>query len=824
MESVANEYQEFLAKKQIIHKATGFTVSESAIHPILKPYQNALTRYALRKGRSEIGAGTGLGKTLMLLEFARFVHRHTMKSVLIVAPLYVAWQTIDMAKDLLEMTINYARNSSEIDKISITNYPRLKHFVNANLGGIVFDESSIFKGEASKYFQVAKQVCEGIDFRLCTSATPNPNSDEEISKQSEILGIMTTKEFEGNFLVNRQDGNKFQLSKEAIEGTRQENGNLTLADIQSLAVMKNKGKGKAERQGWQLRPHGKEKFYRWLASWLMAVKLPSDLGFSDEGYILPELVINPVFVDANYIPEGQLVFTGLGGVGDRSRVRKITMEERCLEAQRIIGDSTDQWIVWCGLNPEADRMKQLLDGKAINVQGSDKLEKKIEGIKSFIEGHTQILVSKTQICGHGSNFQHCHKMIFVGLSDSWEAFYQAIKRIHRFMQEHRCEVWVILSEEEREIWDNVVQKGERAELMTKKLIENAGEYQKEELDSTSAQKDVYTEDEYKTDKYWIMLGDSCERMKEIESNSVGLSVYSPPFGDLFIYSNSARDLGNNIDDIHFLKHYKFIVDELLRATMPGRLTVVHAADIHTRKKIDGYIGLKGLTHNIVKLYEDAGWHWKGSIPIAKNPQAAAIRLKAHELMFATMERDSIRLMPVQPDYLLVFAKPGQNPTPVLPTENLEMDRDDWIVRAGQNWLNTVDFKSLEEITENEFLEYAKEVYRNRGTIWKDIRETEVLQHKGKSGSRLDEDDIKHICPLQLDVVEWAIKLWSNPGETVFTPFMGIGTEVYQAVMFERYGIGIELKPEYFYKAHENIQEAVRLSTQEDFLSMLGIEV
>ncbi len=662
---------------------------------------------------------------------------------------------------------------------------------------------------------------------MCASATPNPNSDEEISKQSEILGIMTTKEFEGNFLVNRQDGNKFQLSKEAIEGVRKENGSLELGDIQSLAVMKNKDKGKAERQGWQLRPHGREKFYKWLSSWMMAVKLPSDLGFSDEGYILPELVINPIFVNADYVPEGQLVFTGLGGVGDRGKVRKITLEERCVEAQRIIGDSTDQWIVWCGLNPEADRMKELLGDKAVNVQGSDKLEKKIGSIKSFIDGDIQILISKTQICGHGSNFQHSHKMIFVGLSDSWEAFYQAIKRIHRFMQEHRCEVSVILSEEEREVWENVVQKGEKAEMMTKQLIENAEQYQKEELDDTASQKEVYAEDEYKTDKYWIMLGDSCERMKEIRGSSVGLSIYSPPFGDLFVYSNTVRDLGNSTNSEIFHIHYRFIVDELLRITMPGRKTVVHVADIHYRKGKDGRLGVRDFAGEVIRLYENCGWHHQGRIAIAKNPQLAANRLKVDNLKFQTIDRDSARLMPVQPDYLLVFNKPGKNQVPILPRPRDELDNERWIVWAGNTYVNA-NFESLGDIkTEEDFIEYAKMIWRERnGVVWDDIKEMEVLKnHKGKKGARVNEDDIKHICPLQLEPVGRIIKLWSNPGETVVTPFMGSGTEVYQAIMFGRYGVGIELKPEYFYQlAYKNVQEAVRLSTQEDLFSLTRVEV
>ena len=787
-------YNEFLKEKQIIHKSTGFNVDENDINPVLFPHQNALTRYALRKGRSAILADTGLGKTLMELEFARIVTLRTNKPVLIVMPLYVAYQTLEMAESLLGYHVTFADETMDIcpgQSIYVTNYEKLHKFEGADFGALVFDESSIFKGEG-KFFERAKTLTKNMPFVLCASATPSPNSIEEMGRQAEVLGIMTVPEMKATFFINRQEGKKGQ------------------------------------RQGWQLKPYAQEQFYKWLASWAMAIKKPGDLGFSDKGYDLPPLTITPIFIDGGYIPEGQLLFTGLKGISDRSSVRKMTLEPKCQMATEIIGDDPDQWIVWCGLNPEATRMKQLLGDKSINVQGSDSTDRKVKALQGFSNNEIQVLISKTKICGHGSNFQNAHKMIFVGLSDSWEAFYQAIKRIHRFKQDTPCEVYVILAEEERQIWDNVIEKGNEAEIMTKYLVENASQYQRAELDLKSDETTPYIVDEIKNDQFRIMLGDSSERLREIEDDSIGLSVYSPPFEDLFVYSNTERDLGNSATKEDFYTHYGYIVGELLRVTMPGRKTVVHVADIHARKSKDGFLGLKDFSGNVIQLYIDHGWHYQGRIPIAKNPQATAIRLKAHELMFATMKRDAARLMPVQPDYFLVFTKPGKNAIPVLPMENGEMNEDTWIDWAGNTWLNGLGEKLEDDsLTKEDFLAIAEQVYEHYKTgnpIWDDIRETKVLQHKGKHSSRLGEKDTKHICPLQLDPVERAVKLWSNPGETVLTPFMGIGTEVYQAVMFERFGIGIELKPEYFYKAKENIEEAVRLSKQEDLFSLAGIEV
>jgi len=826
------EYSEFLKQKQLIHKASGFTVSEADISPVPFPHQNALIRYAIRKGKSAILADTGLGKTIMELEWARIITDHTDKPVLITMPLYVAYQTIGTSLELFNRELKFAEDKMIVSPgkgIYVTNYEKLHKFSGVDWGGLVFDESSIFKGQG-KFFNRAKSLAQGVPFVLLASATPNPNSPEEMGMQSDVLGIMSEAEMKSTFFINRQDSKAISQSDVAKRSIEKAGAN-SLSEI-PFADLKISAKGnKKERQGWQLAPHGKEKFYQWLASWAMAVKLPSDIGFNDEGYILPKLTITPIFLDTGYVPENQLVFTGLAGVGDRSKVRKLTLEDKCQMAMEIVGDSTDQWIVWCGLNPESTRIAQLLKEKKanfVNVQGSDKTDKKIEGLKSFTSGETQILISKAKICGHGSNFQNCHKMIFVGLSDSWESFYQSIKRIHRFNQFSDCEVYVLLAEEEREIWGNVEKKGLQAELMTKKLIENAGQYQMEELDMKAGQKQAYQTDDIKTDKYHIMLGDSCERLREIESNSVGLSIYSPPFEGLFVYSNTERDLGNSATKEDFYTHYGFIVEEMMRVTQPGRKTIVHAADIHARKGKDGFIGLKPFSDRVTALYNEKGWDFNGRIPIAKNPQATAIRLKAHELMFATMRRDAARLMPVQPDYLLVFTKPGKNENKILPMENGEMYENDWIKIAGNTWLNGMWGKlENDSLTEQDFIDIGKQIYehyKSGNPIWDDISETKVLQHTGKSRARLDQDDTKHICPLQLEPVERAIKLWSNPGDIVLSPFMGIGTEPYQAVMFDRYGIGIELKPAYFYKAAENMEKAVTLSQSVDLFSMAGIEV
>jgi len=265
-------------------------------------------------------------------------------------------------------------------------------------------------------------------------------------------------------------------------------------------------------------------------------------------------------------------------------------------------------------------------------------------------------------------------------------------------------------------------------------------------------------------------GDSAEVLQGLPESSVDMSVYSPPFADLFVYSNSERDLGNNRNMTEFLSHYRFIIREVLRVTKPGRLTCVHTADIPAMKGRDGYMGLRDFPGAVIQAYEDEGWVFWGWALVGKNPQAQAIRTKSHALLFKTLSNDSTNSRPAVLDRILFFKKPGENAVPVTPVENGEIDNETWIDWAGG--------------------------------IWTGIRETETLQYS----TARDTNDEKHICPLQLETIERCIKMYSNPGEIVLTPFMGIGSEAYMALKFGRRAIGVELKESYFRVAVQNLRE------------------
>lgn len=281
--------------------------------------------------------------------------------------------------------------------------------------------------------------------------------------------------------------------------------------------------------------------------------------------------------------------------------------------------------------------------------------------------------------------------------------------------------------------------------------------------------DAYVEDQAEGENWRMLLGDSCERLAEIPDDSIGMSVCSPPFASLFTYSPSPRDLGNSASREEFIEHYGFIVREKLRVTMPGRVACVHVQQLTTTKTTHGHVGLTDFRGDVIRCYLDNGWHFHGEVTVDKDPQAQAIRTKAQALMFVTKNRDSSATRPALADYLLLFRKPGENPEPI----KNDVSNDEWI-------------------------EWAR-------PVWLGIRETNTLNARVAR----DDADERHICPLQLDFIDRCVRLWSNPGETVLSPFAGIGSEGYMAVKRGRRFIGIELKPSYWRTACQNLEDLER---------------
>lgn len=303
--------------------------------------------------------------------------------------------------------------------------------------------------------------------------------------------------------------------------------------------------------------------------------------------------------------------------------------------------------------------------------------------------------------------------------------------------------------------------------------------------------DMYLTDDTRTDTWHLMLGDACERLAELDDNSVDMSICSPPFASLFTYSPSPRDLGNCATRDEFFEHYGFIIREQLRVTKPGRLAVIHVQQITTTKANHGVVGLTDFRGEVIRAFIDGGWVFHGEVTIDKDPQAQAIRTKAQALMFVQLERNSAKSRPALADFLLTFRKPGDNAVPIKP----EVTRDEWIKWARPIWEGCAD-------------EDAIAAMEDLGLVlprpaWYGIKETNTLNVRVAR----EEDDERHICPLQLDLIERAVRLWSNRGELVLSPFAGIGSEGYVAVQRGRRFVGIELKGSYYKTAKTNLKTA-----------------
>jgi len=406
---------------------------------------------------------------------------------------------------------------------------------------------------------------------------------------------------------------------------------------------------------------------------------------------------------------------------------------------------------------------------------------KSERLRQFLERRVRILITKPRVAGFGLNLQHCAQMAFVGLGDSYEAYYQAIRRCYRFGQTRPVAVHIVVSEAEVGIVRNVQRKEQEASAMAAGLLAAVREMEREEIGVTERQTEETTMEMAKGAAWTLYQGDAVEVLGAGPEASVDFSIYSPPFIALYTYTNSERDIGNCATREEFLAHYAYVVRRMLRITKPGRLSAVHIAQTTTTKATHGVIGLTDLRGAVIDLHAREGWIYHGEVCIDKDPQAQAIRTKSKALLFVQLRKDASWLRPALADYILVFRKPGKNAVPIHP-----------------------------DITNEEWIEWAR-------PIWYGIRESDTLNVRE---ARSDDDD-RHICPLQLGVIERCVRLWSNPGETVLSPFAGIGSEGYESVRLGRRFVGVELKREYFEAARTNLGRAEYAATAQGSLFTLA---
>lgn len=414
----------------------------------LRPFQRDIVEWALRMGRCAIFAGTGLGKTLQQLAWAQAIERHGKAPVLVLTPLAVAQQTVQEAAKFDVASVAYAADQAGVrSKIVVTNYDRMEKFDFSEFGGVVLDESSIIKAHDSKTRALLMELCRDIPYRLCCTATPAPNDYVELGNHAEFLGVLSSKEMLATWFVH--DG--------SIRATNVSNhGSKPIAD-------------------WRLKGHAEKDFWRWVSTWAVMVRHPRDLGYEEPGYDLPPITRHQVTVQVEYAPSleaGMLFPVEASTLQERRSAARSSIDARVAAAAKIVNASSDRpWLIWCHLNDEADALREAIPS-AVEVRGPDAPELKAERLLGFANGSVRVLVSKPSIAGFGMNFQRCADMVFVGLNDSFEQLYQAIRRCWRFGQTRPVNVYMIASETEGAVVANLEEKERAAEYMAEQMVEH----------------------------------------------------------------------------------------------------------------------------------------------------------------------------------------------------------------------------------------------------------------------------------------------------------------------------------------------------------------
>lgn len=436
---MADRYSQFLENKKFVLESSGFDIERSDLNPTMFDFQKDIVRWSLAKGRSAIFASCGLGKTLMQLEWANQICKHSASGsmVLILAPLAVSSQTVREGEKF-GIHVNLCESQEDAKPgINITNYEKLDKFVANRFIGVVLDESSILKSFTGKVRNSIIDNFAKTQFKLACTATPAPNDYMELGNHCEFLGVMTRAEMLSMFFVH--DGG--QTSK------------------------------------WRLKGHAQDVFWQWMSSWAVFIDNPANLGYETSDYDLPELDIEEIVVDADEPINEVLTLT------ERRDARRDSLELRCQRAADIINASDEQFIVWCNLNAEQDALEQRIKDN-VSVQGSTSNAQKVIRELTWRNGESQSLISKPECMGYGLNWQHCHNMIFTGLSDSFEQYYQALRRCWRFGQERAVKVYIIISAKEGCVKQNIERKERDFERMQTEMIKHTKEITKKELKKT----------------------------------------------------------------------------------------------------------------------------------------------------------------------------------------------------------------------------------------------------------------------------------------------------------------------------------------------------
>lgn len=729
-EQEKKEYNEFLEQKKTQRIESGFKVEDADLNPALFPFQKYCVKRALAVGKFALFEDCGLGKTIQQLEWAQKVFERTSQPVLILAPLAVISQTIKEGEKFGYKVTEYDEASTYIGHLGIfiTNYDNLPNVDVSVFSGIVLDESSILKNFQGKIRTFIIDSFRRTPYKLACTATPSPNDTTEICNHAEFLDVMSRSEMLAMYFVH--DG-----------GSTSE---------------------------WRLKGHAKQSFWDFVSTWAVMLNKPSDIGFEDDGYILPPLKVIQEIVETPKRDNGLLFNTSAVSATEFHKELRLTYKIRLDKVAEIVRNSDENFIIWIGQDDEGKYLRSLLP-EAIEVKGSDSREYKKEKLLGFANGDFRILITKLKIAQFGLNYQNCHNQIYASLDFSFEATYQGMRRSYRFGQIDTVNIYLITTDTMQNVKESFDAKQKSFKEMQSAMTEAMNRNIKHQI----SLKKMEVNSQYQSERCDIRLGDCVQHIQTIPDESVGFSIFSPPFAELYTYSDKLEDMGNSKDYQEFFKAFKFLVKELYRVMWSGRNVAVHCMDLPIQKGKEGYIGLRDFSGMILQAFTEVGFIYHSRVTIWKNPVTEMQRTKALGLLHKQVGKDAAMSRVGIPDYLMVFRKDGEHEHPV----HCDISVDTWQKYASPVWMD---------------IDYSNTLNAAKGR---------------------DEADEKHICPLQLETIERAIILWSNEGDTVLTPFLGIGSEVYSAVKLNRFGIGFELKESYFKEAIKNIKGMEQLKSQ-----------
>ena len=804
------DYSEFLQSKMVIAPKSGIRVEREEISAALKPHQRDAVMWAAEGGRRAIFAAFGLGKTVMQLEWCRLIHEHKGGRLLIVCPLGVKQEFMRDAKDLLGMEPPvYVRSMAEVNAaggwLMITNYERVRDgdITPQDFAGTALDEAAVLRSFGSKTYQTFLDKFRGVPYKLVSTATPSPNKYKELIHYAGYLEIMDTGQALTRFF--KRDSTKAN--------------NLTLY------------------------PHKEKEFWLWLSTWALFIQKPSNLGYDDAGYALPELEIryHELRRKSGMTEEkdGQLKMfqDAAEGLKQAARKKRESIAARVAKAKQIVDEAPDDhFILWHDLEDERHAIKRAMP-EVKEIYGSQDMEKRERNTLDFSDGKFRLLATKKELSGSGCNFQrHCHRMIFVGIDYEFNDFIQAIHRCHRFLQEEKVIVDIIYMDTEQEILKALQRKWRQYDRLTEqmeKIIEEyglGGAHAAQEMKRSIGVKRV----EVKGIGWKAINNDCIEETKNMQENSIDEIITSIPFSNHYEYTASYNDFGHNEDTAKFFEQMDYLSPNLLKILKPGRVFACHVKDrvLFGNATGTGMPTIEPFHALCIAHYMKHGFQYFGMITVVTD--VVRENNQTYRLGWTEQCKDGSKMGVGCPEYVLLFRKlptdrsKAYADTPVAKSKK-EYTRARWQIDAHGYWRSSGD----RLLTKKEVLSFPvsdlQRVYRkySRESVY-DYKEhvamAEKLDKDGKlpasfmvvaPGSWADEvwDDINrmrtmntlqaqkgrqlHVCPLQIEIVDRLIERYSNVGDTIFDPFGGLMTVPVRALHLGRHGLATELNSDYF---------------------------